>query len=61
MDEMTPTNKGNYSFCIGCKYHIPKPFDASSEKYPCYYSHSEVRGEVKYEKDFKECLLKETK
>ena len=56
---MTPTNKGNYEFCSTCKYHIDKPFDVSSLKYPCYYSHSTVRGDVKYERDFKECLLYE--
>jgi hypothetical protein len=53
---MTPTNKGNYTFCNDCKYHIKKTFDASSIKYPCYYSHSAVRGEVKFEKDFTTCL-----
>jgi hypothetical protein len=56
---MTPTNKGNYSFCKDCKYHIKKAFDISSEKYPCYYSHRKVRGDIKYERDFKECLLYE--
>jgi hypothetical protein len=56
---MTPTNKGNYSFCSDCIYHISVPFDASSIKYPCYYSHKAVRGDVKYEQDFKVCLLKE--
>jgi|688.fasta_scaffold1136184_2 hypothetical protein len=53
---MTPTNKGNYDFCHDCKFYIIKPFDASSFKYPCYYSHDTVRGEVKYEKDFIDCL-----
>lgn len=58
---MSSTNKGNYSFCNGCKYHITKPFDISSERYPCMYSHKAVRGDVKYEKDFKICLLREEK
>lgn len=56
---MTPTNKGNYLFCEDCKHKILKPFDKSSEKYPCYYSHRAVRGDIKYEKDFQVCLLKE--
>lgn len=59
--KMTSTNKGNYLFCSACKYYISKPFDASSVKYPCYYSHKAVRGDVKCERDFKVCLLKETK
>jgi hypothetical protein len=50
---MTPTNKGNYPFCHDCKFKIK---DASSTKYPCYHSHNAVRGGVKYERDFKECL-----
>lgn len=58
---MTPTNKGNYTFCDSCKFKIVKYFDASSEKYPCYYSHYAVRGDVKYEKDFKECLKYENR
>lgn len=58
---MTPTNKGNYPECTDCKYYIPKPFDASSEKYPCYYSHSMVRGDIKTEREFRHCLLYEQK
>lgn len=58
---MTPTNKGNYIFCKDCKYHIEKPFDKSSKVYPCYYSHSAVRGDVKRERDFEKCLLREPK
>jgi hypothetical protein len=54
---MTTTNKGNYTFCTNCKYRIITPFDVSSEKYPCYYSHRAVRGDVRYERDFKQCLL----
>jgi len=53
---MTPTNKGNYEFCHDCKYHIKEPFDASSKKFPCYYSHFAIRGNVKFERDFKICL-----
>jgi hypothetical protein len=53
---MSSTDKGNYEFCHDCKYHIKVPFDASSIKYPCYYSHSAVRGDVKLERDFKVCL-----
>jgi len=56
---VTPTNKGNYSFCIGCRYHIPEQFDVSSAKYPCMWSHAAVRGLVKYERDFTKCLLKQ--
>lgn len=56
---MTPTNKGNYEFCDDCIHQIKEPFDESSRRYPCYYSHSKVRGEVEYERDFKICLLKE--
>jgi len=53
---MSSTDKGNYVFCHDCKFKIKVPFDASSLKYPCYYSHNAVRGLVKYERDFKECL-----
>jgi hypothetical protein len=53
---MSSTNKGNYIFCHDCKYHIKKQFDASSRKYPCYYSHSIIRDKVKYEKDFITCI-----
>ena len=56
---MSVTNKGNYYFCIGCKFKIIKPFDVSSEKYPCYYSHNVIRGDVKYEKQFTQCLKRE--
>lgn len=54
---MTTTNKGNYVFCDGCKYEIQKTFDASSEKYPCYYSHNAVRNNIKDDK----CKLFEQK
>ena len=50
---MTPTNKGLYTFCINCKHRNKK------SKYPCKYSHRKVRGDIKYERDFKICLLKE--
>ena len=56
-NKMTSTNKGNYKQCEDCEYKILKAFDASSEKYPCYYSHGAVRGDVKYERDFSKCLL----
>lgn len=54
---MTPTNKGNYTFCDGCKHEIFKPFDVSSEKYPCYYSHNIIRNNIQDDK----CLLFEPK
>lgn len=56
---MTATNKGNYPFCDSCRFKILEPFDGSSKRYPCYYSHRVVRGKVKYERDFKECLKRE--
>ena len=49
---MTPTNKGNYVFCDNCLYKK----EYSKEKYPCYYSHKAIRGDVKFERDFKVCL-----
>jgi hypothetical protein len=50
---MSSTNKGNYKFCLNCKYKLNKG------KYPCSKSHRAVRGDIKYERDFTECLLKE--
>lgn len=58
---MTSTNKGNYEFCECCKYQIAKPFDVSSEKYPCYYSHASVRGDIGRERELSVCLLRESK
>ena len=51
---MTSTNKGNYSFCYDCKHLL-----SNSAKYPCSKSHKEVRGEIKYERDFTVCLKRE--
>ena len=55
---MTPTNKGNYLFCVNCIYMIRD----SLLKYPCVKSHKQVRSSdnVKYEREFKMCRLKET-
>ena len=53
---MTPTNKGNYKFCETCKHKLN-----IDVKYPCTYSHKQVRGDVKYERDFTMCLLYEWK
>lgn len=55
---MTPTNKGNYLFCVNCIYKIKD----SLLKYPCIKSHKKVRSSdnVKYEREFKMCRLKET-
>lgn len=47
---MAPTNKGNYSFCVGCLYQNDK------DKYPCDLSHKKVRGEIDKERNFKICL-----
>ena len=54
---MSSTNKGNYEFCKDCIYRE----DNSDKKYPCSKSHRAVRGEIKYERDFHICLLKEIK
>ena len=60
---MAPTRKGLYSFCIDCKYKIRELDYVSTAylRYPCEYSHKAIRGKVKYERDFKECLKYERK
>lgn len=52
---MTSSRKGLYDICAGCKFKIQEG------KYPCSKSHRQVRGRVKYERDFDICLLKERK
>lgn len=51
---MTPSRKGLYRFCEDCKHKLD-----TNMKYPCKYSHKQVRGLVKYERDFTKCLLLE--
>ena len=53
---MTPTSKGNYKQCDDCKHKTN-----TGDRYPCTYSHSKVRGDIKYERDFRICLLWEAK
>lgn len=53
---MTPSRKGNYTFCDNCIHQIK----SSNLKYPCTKSHKQVRGDIKYERDFVICLQKET-
>lgn len=53
---MTPSRKGLYKFCEDCKHKLD-----INMKYPCKYSHKQVRGLVKYERDFTKCLLLEKK
>ncbi len=53
---MTPSRKGLYSFCDDCKFKLN-----DGSKYPCSKSHKQVRGDIKYERDFRICLLKEIK
>lgn len=50
---MTPTNKGNYIFCVDCRHLL----EEKNQKYP----YKRVRGEIKYERDYKRCLEYEKK
>jgi len=49
---MTPTRKGLYAECSSCKHK-----DESKGKYPCSYSHKEIRiaSGHKRERDFERC------
>ena len=51
---MTPSRKGLYAECVGCRFLLK-----DGSKYPCSKSHKEVRGKVRYERDFTKCLVRE--
>lgn len=66
----TPLNKGNYSQCNNCFHRQSLNHPFVNKKYPCSYSHNEVRKhatfrenpltatkKVKYARDFQKCNL----